>query len=424
MSRAAGPGMGGQGLVGQGTVGHGLVGQGIRRWGDARSGIRLLLGLSFLLAGCDPAAITGAGEPAAPQTFLAVATGGNHTCAVRIDGSVWCWGDGAEGQLGTGENLRAFLPVRALSDEAYVGVTAGQRHTCALTDRGDIRCWGWNSQSQLGDGTTFTNNRPAGIASVVRFTQVVAGSLHTCALALDGRAWCWGASGQGQGGATPQSGVLSIPTVVPGPDRFVALSAGGFHTCGIRADRRVMCWGMNHVGQLGDGTSRNRDAPVLVASAVPFESIDAGYTHTCAVTPEGAVNCWGEGVRGALGDRTAGPVGSGTLQPSALFSPLSFSRVSAGLHYGCAVSRAQELHCWGAGTEGQSGDPRLLDWATPQGVLTSSPVRFRAVSASAGTHTCALSTGFVIYCWGEGPRGQLGLGSVTFTPTPSRVQIQ
>jgi alpha-tubulin suppressor-like RCC1 family protein len=373
----------------------------------------------IILAGCDTP--TFSSEPIPPQAFVAVATGSTHTCALRLDGTAWCWGEGATGQLGTGRSRPEGVPARVMGNETFVALAAGQQHTCGLTDQGAVFCWGWNQYRQLGDGTGFTHNIPTQVSSTLRFTAVVAGIHHSCALAVDGTAWCWGASGQGRLG-TPQGGDLSVPTAVQGNHRFTAITAGGFHSCGVRSDRRVLCWGMNHAGQLGDGTVEDRNTPVLVEGALQFQSVDAGYSHTCAVTPQRAIYCWGERARGALGDRTDGPAGAGTTVPSPLFSTQSFDRVSAGLHYACGVDRSRRIHCWGAGTEGQLGDPRLRDWSTAQLVTTPDQVRFATVSTSFGGHTCALTLGAALYCWGQGPRGELGAATTTFSPTPVRVQ--
>lgn len=381
----------------------------------------LTLGLmGVALAACDaPSRIT---EPAPPQTFVAVAAGALHTCAIRIDGVAFCWGDGTLGQLGNGANVTQGTPSRVSGSHTWVSVTAGQRHSCGLTDQGAVQCWGWNFQGQLGDATTFTQLSPVPIASTLRFVEVAAGLHHTCALAVDQTVWCWGAAGQGRLGNVLASDT-SVPTQVGGADRFTSLAAGGFHTCAVRTDRRAVCWGLNHAGQLGDGSSLDRATPTPVLANLEFRSLGAGFSHTCGVTTDGRAFCWGEVARGAIGDRTDGPAGASNQLPSQVFAGAAFDQVSAGLHYTCALDQTRRIQCWGAGTEGQLGDPRLRDWATPQLVTTTDQATFRRVEASWGVHTCGLSRGSALYCWGRGDVGQLGNGTTTFTATPVRVQV-
>jgi alpha-tubulin suppressor-like RCC1 family protein len=127
-------------------------------------------------------------------------------------------------------------------------------------------CWGNNFYGQLGDGTTTKRRlRPFAVSGQRRFDNVNAGYFHTCGVTLGGRGFCWGLNSSGDLGNGTPTGNLTTPTAVLGGLTWRALSGGISHTCGVTTDDRAYCWGQNMVGQLGDGTTVNRLAPVAVA---------------------------------------------------------------------------------------------------------------------------------------------------------------
>jgi alpha-tubulin suppressor-like RCC1 family protein len=131
-----------------------------------------------------------------------VTTGLYHSCAVKTDGTLWCWGGNLSGQLGS--DSIAVLPTAQTSDPVQVtgttwkSVSAGQSHTCAVTVDGTLWCWGDNSEGQLGDGTEDSESTPVAVGSGQTWTMVAAGISHTCALATGGSLWCWGDNSAGQ----------------------------------------------------------------------------------------------------------------------------------------------------------------------------------------------------------------------------------
>jgi alpha-tubulin suppressor-like RCC1 family protein len=214
-----------------------------------------------------------------------LALGRRHACALRDDGRVLCWGLNDSGQLGTNTNVGtdAPNPTPTLVDSTDLGVVRqlalGDQHTCALRDDGRVLCWGLNDSGQLGHntnvGTSASNPTPTLVAStdlgVVR--QLALGDDHTCALRDDGRVLCWGLNDFGQLGNNTNLGTVApnvTPTLVDSTDLGVVrqLALGVFHTCVLRDDGRVLCWGLNASGQLGTntnvGTNNPNPAPLLV----------------------------------------------------------------------------------------------------------------------------------------------------------------
>ncbi|HEU4537863.1 MAG TPA: hypothetical protein VFS00_27275, partial [Polyangiaceae bacterium] len=228
-------------------------------------------------AGGGGAAGSDAGAGGAGSSFtidqVALSAGSNHTC-VSNPGALYCWGRNGRGQIGSTVNLNTSLdtpnPVPVLVASAALGsvrqLALGDHHSCALRDDGRVLCWGLNRAGQLGtdanvesfDGTpvpALIESGPLGAAK-----QVAAGYLHGCALRDDGRVLCWGNNYFGQLGIsantatetpTPEPALLDVGDL--GVVRQVSL--GERHTCALRNDGRVLCWGKNHSGQLGVATN-------------------------------------------------------------------------------------------------------------------------------------------------------------------------
>ncbi|HVU04532.1 MAG TPA: hypothetical protein VHE30_22395 [Polyangiaceae bacterium] len=246
-----------------------------------------------------------------PTRLSMIASGSDHACAVAEDGSAWCWGTNTNGQLGDGtEADRSHaLPVVGLSSRV-AAIAAGHDDTCALTLDGALWCWGWNYAGELGDGTTETRRLPtpvSGMSSGVASVSV--GGSDTCAVKTDGSVWCWGHNSTGTVGdgttaerLTPSRVELDLPVK--------AVAAGYAHTCALASDGTVWCWGTNLSGSLGfpascDGGRCANPTPSMVTGLPsPVTAITAGYDSTCALESDGTVWCWGSNSGGQLGDGT------------------------------------------------------------------------------------------------------------------------
>jgi hypothetical protein len=199
-----------------------------------------------------------------PWDWSAIAAGGVHTCAVRNGGTVYCWGLGREGQLGNGaNNVDNYFPQLVAIGSPVDSIKAGYKHSCARTTNGSVLCWGDNTDGQLGNGSNTASNVPVVVANGLTFTTISAGYSHTCGIAAGGAAYCWGLNDHGQlgnGGTTSQN----TPVAVSGGLTFASISAGDFHTCGVTTSGVAYCWGDNEYGTVGDGTQASRTVPTKV----------------------------------------------------------------------------------------------------------------------------------------------------------------
>jgi alpha-tubulin suppressor-like RCC1 family protein len=339
-----------------------------------------------------------------------------HTCGVTTGGSAYCWGSNFAGKLGDGTATDRTAAVLVSGGLSFASVSAGGIHTCGLTTGGSAYCWGFNGNGQLGDGTTTSRNTPGPVSGGLTFASVIAGEAHTCGVVTTGgTAYCWGrndAGGLGDGTTTTRT----TPVPVSAGLSFGSVSPGSFHTCGVTTDGTAYCWGSNFAGQLGDGTTTNRTTPVLVlvSPGLRFASLTAGSTHTCGRTATGSAYCWGNNASGQLGDGTT----TNRTAPVPVSGTLTFAVLNGGGGVSCGVRTGGGGYCWGNNSVGQLGDGTTTNRSTPG--LVSGALDFGSVSAGGG-HTCAVTTGGSAYCWGRNGIGQLGDGTTTERLAPVRV---
>lgn len=382
---------------------------------------------------------------AAPSFAQAQVTLGQaHTCALLADHTVRCWGANDAGQAAAGprtaigDEKDELSTVEALDVGGSVAqIEAGGFHTCALRQDGGIRCWGDGADGKLGQGDTQTRgtalNDLDGLQDVALGTtasRITAGLRHTCALTTAGGIRCWGSGTFGQTGAGSTAalgdapGEIAVLSDLPLGRPATDVVAGAYHTCALLDDATVKCWGLDSFGQLGRGSNQpmgDQPGEVAALSAVPIpaaRSLVAGFGHTCALLTNGRVACWGDGFFGQLGYGSTDIVGDAPGEVAAL-TPISFSspaaELTAGRDHTCAKLSDGSVTCWGLGSFGQTGmdsNQRLGDEPGERAdLLPSVALPSPVLTLDAGaTHTCAVLDDMTLRCWGSGAQGRLGLG--------------
>jgi alpha-tubulin suppressor-like RCC1 family protein len=200
------------------------------------------------------------------MTFIALTAGRSHTCALTGDGTAYCWGANASGQLGTGTQLNALTPTRVSGLLTFAAISGGDAHTCAITAGGEAYCWGNNDQGRLGIGTTaLVSTVPQPVVGSLAFGAISAGEAHSCGITTNGDAYCWGSNDSGRLGIGTTDAQSLVPVAVTGGLRFRSIDVGD-HSCGVTTANAVYCWGPGASGRLGNGSTANQVAPALIAA--------------------------------------------------------------------------------------------------------------------------------------------------------------
>lgn len=352
--------------------------------------------------------------------WIQVSSEDDHTCGLKADGTAWCWGKNDHGQLGDGTTEPRLTPVRVGELTGLVAIAAGEGHSCAIDANGHGWCWGDNERGQLGNGSLETSPTPEPVAGLGDAETLAAGEQHTCATTTEQLAYCWGRNDAGQLGDGSTTDGLTATPVSEGEGLTSAkhITAGGRHTCAVRNDDAVWCWGRNDQGQLGNEAPDDNPLPLAVDTSGGFPGgsmLSAGDRHTCARDTGGVAWCWGEGADRRLGNGFT----QDTLTPTLVGGIDLVTTIAAGDEHTCAIVTGATAWCWGRGAEGQlgSGDTPQSTEAVPV-VDVTAPQQITAGK----DHTCAIIVDGTAWCWGSNDEGQLGDASTQSSSVPVMVQ--
>lgn len=353
-----------------------------------------MLPLALAVILCGPTFGQAAGQMAEPAV-IAVASGTGHACALLAEGTIRCWGENDDGQLGNGRTDGPSPPVAVKGISTATAIAAGGAHTCALLADGTVRCWGANLSGQLGNETTEGSLIPARVSGVSDAVAIGAGSTHTCAVLADRTVRCWGSNVHGElgNGTTHRS---TVPAPVEGIRDALAVTGGAAHTCALLGDRTVRCWGSNLEGQLGNGSADDSRVPVAVPGLSIAVQVSAGGFHTCALLAGGGAQCWGSNEAGQLGNGVNIPR---SRWPVTLPAIETATGIVAGLFHTCALLATGLVQCTGANSAGQLGvGPQVLETPDP---VTVARIATATAMAAGGNHGCAVIAHRSIHCWGD-----------------------
>lgn len=381
-----------------------------------------------------------------------VVAGAFFTCAIRQNASVSCWGKNSSGELGidqtTYEIASSQVPVEVDGITDARTVDLGWSHACALRSGGSISCWGENEDGQLGNSQTARSHMPLEVEGISDAVSISTGLFHTCAVRQNGSISCWGLNSIGQlgNGRTDDSGPSQAPvggtavhesvntslrsvqlsqfTSVIGITDASSVAAGAGHTCALHQNGIVSCWGNNELGQLGNDRSRLGWNALAQFSAVPVQvegitdaiAVDVGTGFSCALHETGSVSCWGDNAFGELGN---GQTEDDSPVPVPVEGVNDATAIAAGGTHACALHQNGAVSCWGSNSFHQRGTNQTT-------LLSAIPVSVSGISdaaaVSAGvSHTCILHQDGTITCTGINLLGELGNSQVGYSVVPVRV---
>ncbi len=331
--------------------------------------------------------------------WISGATGGNHTLALYSDGTIWSWGDNANGQLGTGNTTEVHAPVQVGSDTAWVALMAGTAHSLAMKSDGSIWAWGRNSSGELGTGNNTEQHSPVQVSGT--WASIAAGDAHSMALKADGSLWTWGNNNTGQLGLGNYTNQNS-PTQVGQDSIWIAIAAGEGHSLGLKADGTLWAWGLNLYGQLGTGNNTIQDAPVQVGTDHDWTAITAGANHSMALKADGTLWAWGQNTSGQLG------LGNNSnYNTPQQVSGSNWIAINAGAEHSIAYRADGSIWSWGDNGYGQLGLGNNTNFNTPQQV--SQPAIVHMFAGPEAYHTGIIKDTRSLICLaGHNDHGQLG----------------
>ncbi|TKV58299.1 hypothetical protein FDO65_11975 [Nakamurella flava] len=329
-------------------------------WGDGNDG--QLAGSTGRLPGPIPVLL--------PPATVSVALGRRHSLALTADGAVYSWGADSASLLGAAAGPApaagpAFRRVAVPEGTVVTAIATDSGHSLALSDRGAVYSWGANRSGELGDGGTAARQTVAAVAGLPAIAAIATGEHHSVAVSTDGRVYTWGANDTGQLGHSGGGSAAPLPVALPDGTRAVEAAAGARFTLVRTADGRVLAWGANSDGQLGDGSriGRSSAGTVLLPTDQRATHIAAGGSGAVVVTERGQAWSWGDNSLGQVGDATT----TDRSVPVAVPLPGGATAVDlsrAGDHT-LVRTADRRLFAWGDNRWGQLGDGTTTTRSTP-----------------------------------------------------------
>jgi alpha-tubulin suppressor-like RCC1 family protein len=358
-----------------------------------------------------------------------VSSGNSHTAAIKTDGTLWTWGLGTSGQLGTNDTITRTTPVTTFAGGTnWKQVSGGGYHTAAIKTDGTLWTWGNGGNGRLGNNATTSRSTPVTtFAGGTNWKQVSSGSQHTAAIKTDGTLWTWGYGTSGRLGRdnnyfipTPVTTFaggtnwVGITTTVDEETELYTLSGGSAHTAAIKTDGTLWTWGDGSFGQLGTNDTTQRNTPVTTfAGGTNWKQVSGGFDHTAAIKTDGTLWTWGYGGNGRLGTNDA--INRST--PVTTFAGgTNWKQVSSGNSHTAAIKTDGTLWTWGNGFSGQLGNNAITNRTTPVTTFAGG-TNWKQVS-SGTNHTAAIKTDGTLWTWGNGGNGRLGNNAITDKSTP------
>lgn len=356
---------------------------------------------------------------AALSDAKAVATGYHFGIVLLGDGSVQTWGGNSFGQLGNGSRESSPQPVTVPGLSGVKAIAAGGAHALALLGNGTVVTWGGDAYGELGNGTSgrgrangTSSTVPVAVPGLTGVVAVAAGGGDDFVLLANGTLEAWGENKDGQlgDGTTVEK---DVPTPVRAISAVKAIAVGGDpslggHVLALLDNGTVMAWGANGAGQLGNGSTTNSLLPVPVKGLANVTAVTASVSHSMALLSDGTVRAWGNdnyGEIGAAPDACRKGVPCSTL-PILVSGVRNVSAISAGFRFSLAVSGGRAF-AWGLNAVGQLGDQSTANSAVP--VQAGSLTDVSAISA--GEHqSVALLDGAGLV---PNVEGTPGAGSIT-----------
>ena len=315
------------------------------------------------------------------NNWSTLAVGNNHTLALKTDGTLWSWGGNTNGELGQNIATSAHRssPVQVGTETNWAWIGAGSNHSLAVKTNGTLWTWGRGTSGELGSGVVTPRSSPVQLGTLTNWSGVEGGGFFSMAIKTDGTLWSWGSNGSGRlgdGTSINRSSPVQVGTlnnwskIYPGEDA----GSNTYGSCAaIKTDGTLWAWGMNGNGQNGQGeiTIIARSSPVQIGTNTNFASGSFGQEHGIALLNDGTLASWGVQSSAVLGQNlTFGINRSSPTQVGDFNTSWSDTIISVGSSHTMARKSNGTLWSWGVNTSGQLGSGTTLNRSSPVQVGT------------------------------------------------------
>jgi hypothetical protein len=341
------------------------------------------------------------------------------------DGGLWTWGYGNSGQLGDSTlNLNILTPITTFSGGInWKQLSAGYRFTVAIKTDGTLWTWGNGANGRLGNAVTTNVSTPVTtFAGGNNWKQVSAGKLQIAAIKTDGTLWTWGNASNGALGNSVTTGIVSTPvTTFAGGTNWKQVSVGGNNLASIKTDGTLWTWGPSAAGQLGNANTDLRSTPVTTfLGGTNWKQVSAGDAHMSAIKTDGTLWTWGAVSSGRLGNAVT--TGNRSTPVTTFLGGTNWKQVSCGYVHTAAIKTDGTLWIWGNGLTGRLGNGITTGNRSTPVTTFLGGTNWKQVSCGSGgsfaDHTAAIKTDGTLWTWGLGGNGRLGNNATTDRSTP------
>jgi len=334
---------------------------------------------------------------------------------------LWGWGGNGQGEIGDGTRILRVSPVQTIAGGTNWSVlpSNGYGTLGGIKTDGTLWLWGNNADGQIGDNTTIKKSSPVQtIAGGNNWRQLAVSNWAGAAIKTDDTLWTWGFNSYGQIGDNTTINKSSPVQTVAGGSNWSQVSLGRYNTAAIKTDGTLWVWGNNYRGAVGDNTVIQRNSPVqTVSGGSNWAQVSCGNNYTAAIKSDGTLWTWGSNLNGELGNNTSGSSTYKSSPVQTITGGSNWRQLSAQYTHMAAIKTDGTLWAWGDNYYGQMGNNVMLNkYSSPVQTIAGGS-NWRQVSVSSST-TGAVKTDNTLWTWGYGDAGQMGNGSTSSVSSP------